>query len=312
MTLSSSDLKASTRLFELGNGKFVSERTLKDLLPDVETALFFAKVYKLDYLKLSKLIELLFNSDVVNELLRGTHSTELQSYIVDTVPPEVWPQARPQFVEEPPPAEFLPELWASLEVQVAQSIQEVADKLVDVLDHLPGKAGQMTFAHLARFNKRRPTIGTFEAQVVHPPHAPNLVIFDDSGSVSEFTIRKIIGDIVAMSWKADAHLAAVSNTCRHWEPGSYSVDAVLAEGEYGGTHYETLTPLLNRNWGTVVTIADYDSSLSAKEYIRNHATGRIGQVLDISLVPRVSFLAECVGQLASTMRPLLIGQSYYF
>ena len=74
--------------------------------------------------------------------------------------------------------------------------------------------------------------------------------------------RTIVEDVVALSWEADAHLAIVSNTCTHWFPGEYSVSAVLNAAEYGGTHYEELAPLFeNYDWGVVITIADYDSSV---------------------------------------------------
>jgi hypothetical protein len=78
-----------------------------------------------------------------------------------------------------------------------------------------------------------------------------------------------------------------------------------------GTHYETLTPLMKRDWGTVITIADYDSSQSAKNHLRDNAFGRIGQVLDLSLVNRPTYLAECVGQFADKVTPLLVGSSDY-
>ena len=82
---------------------------------------------------------------------------------------------------------------------------------------------------------------------------------------------------------------------------------VLAKAEYGGTHYEQLKPLFDQSWGTVITIADYDSSPSAMKTLAN-CKGHIGQVLDISLVSRTTFLAECVGQLADEVRPLMLAQ----
>lgn len=82
---------------------------------------------------------------------------------------------------------------------------------------------------------------------------------------------------------------------------------MLDRAEYGGTRYETLAPLFNRDWGTVVTIADYDSANIAKSVIGN-CTGHIGTVLDISLVNRSTFLAECVGQLADKVQPLMVAQ----
>jgi hypothetical protein len=137
------------------------------------------------------------------------------------------------------------------------------------------------------------------------------VIFDVSGSMTESTVRAIAPEVVALSWKANASLAIVSDTCRVWDPGTFTVDDVLREAEYSGTHYETLLPLLRRDWGTVITIADYDSSQDAKTHLRENAFGKIGQVLDLSLVSRPTYLAECVGQFADKVTPLLVGSSSY-
>jgi hypothetical protein len=113
-----------------------------------------------------------------------------------------------------------------------------------------------------------------------------------------------------MSYMANAHLAIVSSTTTHWEPGAYDSAAVLREAEFGGTHYETLKSLLDRDWGVVVTVADYDSSPSAKSVL-SRCHGTIDQVLDISLVNRPTFLAECVGQLAAEVKPLLVANTSY-
>lgn len=309
MTVSSSELTQSLELLELKPGKKVSWKTLGSMLPDVETALFFAKVYELNYSKLSMLLERLFSSTVLGALQHGDHSLDLQDYLVDTMPEAVFAQAKPAFVEAPPKAEVLPYLWEQAEVTIAQSIKEVALKLAGTLDLLPSKEGAMTFSHMARLNKQRPGVGVFGASITHPRQAQNLVILDVSGSMTPATVEGIIEDVVALSWKANAHLAIVSNQCFHWEPGTYNVADVLREAEFGGTHYEKLAPLMQRNWGTVVTIADYDSSYGAKEHLAK-STGRIGQVLDISLVNQPTFLAECVGQLAGEVKPLLIAQSH--
>lgn len=309
MTVSSSELKQSLDLLELKPGKLVSWKALGTLLPDVETALFFAKAYDLNYSKLSRMLERLFNSTVLGALQHGDHSLELQDYLVDTIPEDVFPQAKPSFVDAPPKAEILPYLWEQAETTIAQSIKDVALKLAGTLDLLPSKEGAMTFRHMAKLNKQRPTVGVFGAQIEHKRQAENLVILDVSGSMTAETVSNIISDVVALSWKANAHLAIVSNTCFHWEPGTYNVADVLRQAEFGGTHYEKLAPLMQRNWGTVVTIADYDSSYGAKQALAE-STGRIGQVLDISLVNQPTFLAECVGQLADEVKPLLIAQSH--
>jgi hypothetical protein len=174
-----------------------------------------------------------------------------------------------------------------------------------VVGVMPGKAGEMVFESLRTMNARRPVLGDYKARVNHPRHRPNLVILDVSGSVTAETIKVLVGDVVALSWKADASLAIVSNTTTVWEPGEFSEEEVLRAAEYGGTHYETLAGLFDRDWGVVVTIADYDSSASAKTAIAQ-CRGNIEQVLDISLVSKPTYLAEVVGQLATDVRPLLI------
>jgi hypothetical protein len=128
--------------------------------------------------------------------------------------------------------------------------------------------------------------------------------------MTEGTIRRIIEDVVALSYEADAHMAVVSDTTTYWEPGSYSVDDVLNACEYWGTHYETLEPLLNMDWGTVICVADYDSSADAKRHLAQNCKGVIDLVIDVSLVNQPTYLAECVGQFASEIRPMLIGNSH--
>lgn len=307
--MKSTSLSDSVDLFEVKPGKYVSLANLKAWLPDMKTALFFAKTYNLDYQKLSALLYKLFNSSVLDALMAGDHSLDLQDYLVDTVPEDVWPEEAPIFDEnaEPPQGEILPELWELAEVTVAKSIQEVADKLAGTLALLPSKEGSMVFQTMAKLNRLRPTVGDYRATIQHQ-RVPNVaVVLDVSGSMTENTIRSIIEDVVALSWKANAHLLIVSNHTYHWEPGSYSVDDVLAKAEYGGTYYETLAPMFNQDWGTVITIADYDSSRDAQRYLAK-CSGRIGKVLDISLVNKPTFLSECLGQLADEVQPLLVAQ----
>lgn len=313
MTSSNKSLRSSLDLVEVKPGKHFSLQVLKDLLPDVKTILFFGKAYKLDYVQLSALMSKLLHSDLAVALFEGNHSIELQDYIVDDLMPGFPPDVEhgdPVFDPEVPGGEILPEIWEQLEVVVAESIQKVADKLSDVIGLLPGKQGSMVFNHMLTLNRQRPVLGNYQAQVKHAHQRENLLILDVSGSMTEYTIRKIIQDVVALSWKADAHMAIVSNTCTYWTPGSYSVDEVLRNAEYGGTQYEMLAPLFDRDWGTVITVADYDSSRDAKRVLAD-CVGRIDQVLDISLVNRPTYLAECVGQLADEVRPLLIANSYY-
>lgn len=307
MSQSTSSSSNDMTLFEVKPDIYLSAGTLRRHLPTVELALFFAKVYQLDYTKLSQLLRMLFNTPVVQALTEGSHSVELQDYLVETVPTEILAEMQ-QFTSEPmPSSEVLVQLWKSLEVEVAKSIQEVANKLAGTLHLLPSKEGDMLFASMAKINRLRPTVGVYGAHIRHAPVPEVLVVLDVSGSMTEETIEAIIGDVVAMSYNANASLAVVSNSAFLWAPGGYSVKDVLAKAEYGGTHYEQLKPLFDQSWGTVITIADYDSSPSAMKTLAN-CKGHIGQVLDISLVSRTTFLAECVGQLADEVRPLMLAQ----
>ena len=310
MTLSSKDVRHALTPFEF-QGRKASWAALSRLLPDVETALFFGRAVKLPYDKLGELLGGLFKTSVIDALLDGSHSTELQDYIIDTVPPGLEYQVkRINFVADSGHEEILPYMWEAIEIGIADSIGEVADKLSLVLDSLPGKAGVMSFQHMMQLNRRRPTIGDYKAVISHPSRSKNLVILDDSGSMSQNTIRAIAGDVVALGMKADATLALVSSTARVWDPGTYGLDDVLHAAQYGGTHYETLAPLLNQPWGVVVTIADYDSSMDARRYLRDNAPmGSIEKLLDISLVGKPTFLAECVGQFAKVIEPLLVARN---
>lgn len=293
-------------LFDLGNNKKISVAALRRLLPDIETTLFFGKVYKLDAQKLGQLLKLTHGGSVLDALFEGGHSTELQSYLVEVVPDNIDVEPYIGTPEVPKDSEVLAQLFALAEVEVAESIAKVANTLAGTLDRLPSKEGQMLFKSMAALNHKRGTIGVHKAAVVHQSVPDVLVILDVSGSMSAETIRTIIDDVVALSWKANAHLAIVSDDTFLWEPGSYDSTAVLAKAQYGGTQYETLAPLFdNRSWGTVVTIADYDSSRDAKRVIAA-TNGSVGTVLDISLDEQPTFLGECISTIAQNVKPLLV------
>lgn len=312
-TISSTELFASLELVELKPGLKFSKQMLKNMLPDVETALFFGKVYELDARQLGVLLSTVLDTTLSHALLDegGFHSWDLQDYVVDLLDfvPDCEEGDLTFTAEKEPQGEILPQLWEMAEVEVADSIKAVAEKLHSVVEHMPGKQGEMLFRSMQVMNLRRPTLGDYKARIHHAPQAENLVILDVSGSMSASTVQRIIDDVVALSYTANAHLAIVSNTCTYWAPGAYGTDDVLAAAEYGGTRYEQLAPLFDRDWGVVVTIADYDSSHGAKQALaRKH--GHIDTVLDISLVGRPTFLAECVGQLADEVKPLLIAAAH--
>jgi hypothetical protein len=297
-------------VIEITPGIRFSLGTLKKGVPNVETALFLGKLYNLSAYELGRLLNLLFNDrDVIRALTAegGEHSSELQDYVLELGYEYLIESGAILFGEPKPHGEVLPEVWKSLEVTIAKSIQEVAEKLKDVVGALPGKHGEMVFQTMMTVNARRPILGDHRAHIHHAPQRENLVVLDVSGSMSEHTIKTIVEDVLALTYMANAHLAIVSDTATHWGPGEATVEAVLSVAEYSGTHYETLASLMDQQWGVVVTIADYDSSYAAMGAIKGRA-GHIQQLLDISLVNRPTFLAEVLGQLADEVRPLLMAE----
>lgn len=309
--MSSSSKSFDLTVYDVKPGVKFPKSTLQALLPDIETTLFFGKAYDLDYRQLSDLVHTVHSSDLLTELKRGDHSTQLQSYIVGIVPPVE--KGNVSFSPAvAPKGEILPEVWKSLEMVVAQSIKDVAAKLSNMVAHLPGKKGQMVLQSMMQMNRRRPTVGTYGATITRDrSQLPNLIIVDDSGSVTPQTVLAMLDDVIAMSFVANASLALVSNSTRFWEAGQFDRASVSPTIQGGGTHYETLAPLFkDKEWGTVVTIADYDSSYSAHEYFRNNVgSGSIHEVVDISLVNRPTYLAEVVGQIATKVTPVLIAST---
>ena len=295
--------------FELSKNKLISKAKLKELLPDVETALFFAKVFELDADRLGQLLRLLFKTPLVQALTEGTHSTELQDYLYEVCDDDLIRQVNFSVDRADIPAgEVLPALWKSAITEVADSIKKVAASLVNSIGRLPSKTGQMAMQSMMKMNVNRPTIGRHSAVINHTSVPDVLVILDVSGSMTPDTIRAIVDDVVALSWDANATLAIVSSHTYVWEPGSYSTEDVLEAAEYGGTVYETLLPLFDKDWGTVITIADYDSGYDAKHQF-SKKPGRVGQVFDVSLVDRPTYLGECVGTLSSNVQSLIVAAS---
>lgn len=310
-------VKDSGDVLTFGSTSF-PQKFLKASLPDVETVLFFAEVYELKPDELAMLLHAVMPSKVIDALTAQAdeHSSTLQDFLVEQYwddSDQTWKLDIPDPVDgvvgkmAPVQAEILPQMWKSIELEIAESIAKVAEKLRDTVAHMPGRTGEMFFKSLAVMNSKRPTIGEHRAVIQHKPIKQVLVVLDVSGSMTEPTITTIIDDTVGLGYEANASFATVSNRMTFWEPGSYNTKLVLEAAEYGGTHYETLAPLFERDWDVVVCIADYDSSYGAKDALAR-CSGRIGQVFDISLVNRSTFLAECVGQLADHVQPLLISQ----
>lgn len=309
-------LTGSHEVTTFDNGRSFPTKFLKEQLPDVETLLFFAKVYDLTAQDTAGLLRTCVPSPVVDAFTAeaGFHSQSLQDYLVDEYQDSngEWAYHDATCVEgmpgtkAPVHAEILPEMWKNIELTIADSIAEVADTIAGTIEHMPGRTGEMLFRTLAKVNRRRPTIGEFVTGFKHKQVKRVLVVFDVSGSMSAATVSTIVDDVVGLAYEANASLAIVSNTCTWWQPGGFSTQDVLASAEYGGTHYEELVPLFkNQDWDAVITIADYDSSQAAKVAL-SRCKGRIGQLFDVSLVSRSTFLGECLAQLADEVRPLLI------
>lgn len=318
MTVPKLLLNGSTDVTTFANGRAFPTKFLQDALPDVETALFFAKVYDLAPQDVALVLRTCVPSLVVEALTNEAdmHSSSLQDYLVEEFQDENgdWHYEAHEFLEQlggvkaPVQAEILPEVWKNLELTIAESIAKVAETITGTIEHMPGRTGEMVFQTLAKVNKRRPTIGDYHAGFKHQQIKRVLVVFDVSGSVSSTTVATIVDDVVGLAYEANAALAIVSNSCFWYPAGAFSTSQVLGDAEYGGTHYEQLAPLFNQDWDVVVTIADYDSSPSAASVLAR-CTGKIGQLFDVSLVARSTYLAECLAPLASEVRPLLIASN---
>lgn len=316
MTIPKLLIHSSTDVTTFYSGRAFPTKFLKDNLPDVETVLFFAKVYDLYPQEVASLLYVCVPSPTVEALTAqaGDHSLSLQDFLVEEFQNSdgSWYYPDLEFLEAVPGAkapvnaEVLPEVWKSIELTIAKSISEVAKTISTTIEHMPGRTGEMVFKTLAKVNARRPTIGDYRAGFKHEQVKRVLVVFDVSGSMSEPTVRTIVDDVVGLAYEANASLAIVSNSCTFYPAGGFSTAQVLNDAEYMGTHYEMLVPLFtDQDWDAVVTIADYDSSPSSQAALRR-CNGRIGQLFDVSLVNRSTFLAECLSPLADEVRPLLI------
>lgn len=315
MTIQKLLLNSSSAVTTFDSGRAFPTQFLTDALPDVETVLFFAKVYELSPSDVANLLHVCVPTPVVEALTAqaGDHSQSLQDYLVEEFfDGAEWHYQDLEFIEAQPGAkapvnaEVLPEVWKNIELVIAQSIKDVAATISTTIEHMPGRTGEMVFQTLAKVNARRPTLGDYRAGFKHAPVKSVLVVFDVSGSMSEPTVRTIVDDVVGLAYEANAALAIVSNSSFFYQAGAFSTSQVLQDAEYGGTHYEMLVPLFtDQDWDAVVTIADYDSSPAAKTAL-SRCNGKIGQLFDVSLVDRSTYLAECLAPLADEVRPLLI------
>ena len=305
---------SSLDIIRLSDQTAISVSALRRLLPDINTALFFCKAYKLDNQQVRELLPKLFpDSVLLHSLLAeaASHSQELQDFLVEVYPTEIqYGEVLPEEEQEPPSETLLAELFREASVTIADNLQVLADKLMTAMDRMPGAAGRMIFTSLARVHRVRGSIGTYEARIDHSRTSRSLVILDVSGSMSWDTVTAILGDVLALTKKADAHLAIVSTNAFLWNPGEATMKAVLDTAEFGGTEYASLIPVLQGTWDTVITIADYDSSRDTKRAIAQDCRSlKIRQLYDMSLVNKPTFLAECLEFAADQTQPLLVCNS---
>lgn len=301
-------------IVRIGTNRAFIKDALVEALPDVESALWFAKAMGLTPSERSELLFVLFGTrNVIAALTNegGEHSTQLQDYLIEEGFGALLEAGAIRFDRDAPlHGEVLPEVWESLQLTIANSIKEVVDTLGDRVGRMPGKEGRMLMQSLMTMNARRPIIGDYKARIKHESQVPNLWILDCSGSMTEQTVRLLVDEVCAGAYRANAHLAIVSDHATIWGPGEYDSEVVLQAAEFSGTHYEELVPLFDQDWGTVVTIADYDSSWAARGAFAK-AKGRVHEVFDISLVDRPTYLSEVVGSLASKVTPVLIARDNY-
>ena len=232
----------------------------------------------------------------VAKILEGcTFSTELQGYMEQDLGFYELSSGTPSSAPPEKVSDTLLTMqWDLMELEIAHSIQKVGNKLHATLGSMPGREMAMFFEHTATMNRRRPTLGDYRATFKYTEKAPNLVILDVSGSIGEKAVKAVAEEVVSLGYKADAHLALVSTSTLHWEPGTYSVRSILESAEYGGTQYESLAPLFhNRDWETVVTMADYDGYSNARDRL-SELPGSIEKLVDISLVRKPTHLAMCL------------------
>lgn len=314
MTKTTSSLELN-EMFQVNPTLVFDPEFLLHALPDVDHALFFAQLYDLTAKQTGELLGMLFpENPIVGELLEGDHSVTLQMDPDEDAGPD--PDMSLYQVtydlagvlQRVPDSEVLVQLYEAQKIVVAQSIQDVADVIGNHLGSMPKHEGRMTFQFMRKLNMKRNTFTQYSALVDHRNDERKLkicIVLDDSGSMSEPTIRTITPDVVALSYAVNATLVQVSSTARMHTPGRFNVDDILSVAEYAGTSYETLKPVFDEDWDLVICIADYDSYGVAKSVLAK-CKGRIGTVLDVSLVNRQTYLSECLGQLADEVRPILM------
>lgn len=290
------------------NNQYFNEQKLIEVLDTPAKLVIFSRAMQLDHNGFRRLVKAMGYNGVAEIMARWGHSSSLQSYVVSN-----------DFISEPTQMSFilddddelkesdranlLAEILSLASVKVIDKIEDLCRLLAHQLVTNAGEAqtrlGFQFIQQYADAHKRvKPTYGLGIQRVVEGGTLDNLVILDVSGSMGTSTVNAITDEVIALAEEADATLAIVSNNCYYWLPGTATASAVRNAAEYRGTHYEELVKLLDeKDWGTVITIADYDSSLSAKQTIAAQVTTRVQQVLDISLVERPTFLSECVGQL---------------
>ena len=137
-------INSSTDVTTFTTGRSFPTKFLKATLPDVETVLFFAKVYDLYPQDVSSLLYTCVPSPVVEAFTAQAmdHSMALQDYLVEEFQDVdgSWVYPDLEFLEAlpgakaPVNAELLPEVWANIELTIASSIAEVASTISSTIE----------------------------------------------------------------------------------------------------------------------------------------------------------------------------------
>lgn len=261
--------------------------------------ILFGQLYKLNAQQLMHLAQIVYGGEnFVDMLTSGDHSYTLQSY-TEHIAGELDVEQTITFSEEktvPERDSLLTELFAAHQVGITSLVVEIADKFSKFLNTLPGHESKLEVMRLNKVNRRTGLPVSQRARIEYSNLLPNLLIIDVSSSQGSALIASIVDNCIDLAVKYDMHLGIVSHIAEWYVPGTYDRDAVMnSPCMNGGTSYKALADIgvASENWGTVVTVADFDG----QQYDRDawhKAGGSVDHVVDISTVTKQSWLSEVV------------------
>lgn len=261
--------------------------------------ILLGQLYRLNAQELTNLASIVFAGErLVDMLTSGDHSHTLQSY-TDDLGKQLEIEQTITYSEEktvPEQDSLLTELFAAHQVGITKLVVEIADKFSKFLNTLPGHESKLEVQRLSKVNRRTGLPISQRARIEYSNLLPNLLIIDVSSSQGRSLIASIVDNCIDLAVKYDMHLAIVSHTAEWYVPGTYDRDSVMnSPCMGGGTRYAALAEIgvASENWGTVVCVADYDGQQSDRTAWQL-AGGSIDQVIDISTVPKQTWLSEAV------------------